>query len=70
MEFTVEMYQGSELAGTYVHTTKLPSIDFRSNKSYLLKTKLTHENINPAQPLEEISFEVSSVNSWDQQFHN
>lgn len=70
MEFTVEMYQGSELAGTYVHTTKLPSIDFRSNKSYLLKTELTHDNINPAQPLEEITFEVSSVNSWDQQFHN
>lgn len=68
LEFTVSMYQGSELAGTYVHTLSLPEMDFVGNKSYKFQTTLTNKNINPESSLEEIEFELSDVNGWASQF--
>ena len=65
LEFTVEMYQGTELAGTFVHTVSIPHLNMLSNTSYKVQAELSATNINPAAELEEIQFEVSDLKQWD-----
>lgn len=62
--FTVEMYSGKELAATYTHSVTIDH-SFLANVSYDLNAVLNASNINPEGGLEEIHFNVSGVESWN-----
>lgn len=64
LDFTVQMYQGSELAGEYSHTVEISKFDILSNQSYRINGILAPENINPSAALEEIQFEISGMTDW------
>ena len=62
--FKVDLYQAGVLLQTYQHTVDT-EIDIQKGKSYSFNATLTPENVNPANPLYPIEFNVSEVNEWD-----
>lgn len=65
MTFTVEMYHGANLAGTFYHTVTMPVVDMQRGYSYNFVTKLNEKNINPEYELAPIEFDVTAVNGWE-----
>lgn len=65
--FTVELYNGEVLAGTYNHTTALSGVDFKIGKAYDLIAELNATNIDPSgTELSPIVFDVQEVKKWEQ----
>lgn len=63
--FTVEVYNGSTLVGTYVHTgVALPTFDMSLGYCYNYNAGINPGNVNPNGTLNRIEFEVSKVNDW------
>lgn len=65
MTFTVELYQGSQLAATYKHTVTMPKIAMQNGYSYNFVAKLNADNINPAEKLYPIEFDVTAINGFE-----
>ncbi len=65
LTFTVELWQGGNLAATYNHDVTMPQVDMQRGYSYNFVTKLNADNIDPAGKLYPIEFEVNAVNDWN-----
>lgn len=65
--FTAELYKGGVLLGTYNHTVEIKNVEFKLGYCYNFKASLTHKNITgPEDELNEIKFNVTSVENWNQ----
>lgn len=65
IEFTVTVLNGEAIAGVYEHKVQLTTT-FKMGYSYDLKATLTAANVNPAEELKPIEFEVT-VKDWMQE---
>lgn len=64
--FTAELYKGGVLLGTYNHTVEIKNVEFKLGYCYNFKASLTHKNITGPDELNEIKFNVTSVENWNQ----
>lgn len=65
--FTVELYQGGIIAGTYDHTVAVKGVKLEMGHAYKFKTELSGSNINPDAALQPITFSVSSIKGWEEE---
>ena len=61
--FKVDLYQAGVLLQTYEHEINT-TINFEKGKSYSISAVLTPMNVNPAQQLYPIEFDVVAVEDW------
>ena len=64
LTFTVELYQGGHLAGTYNHTVTVPAVNMLRGYSYNFTAKIDASNVDPDTELRPIEFEVTGVNGF------
>lgn len=64
--FTAELYKGGVLLGIYPHTVEIKNVEFKLGYCYNFKASLTHKNITGPDELNEIKFNVTSVENWNQ----
>lgn len=64
--FTAELYKGGVFLGTYNHTVEIKNVEFKLGYCYNFKASLTHKNITGPDELNEIKFNVTSVENWNQ----
>ena len=64
--FTAELYKGGVLLGTYNHTVEIKNVEFKLGYCYNFKASLTHKNITGPDELNEIKFNVTSVENLNQ----
>lgn len=64
LTFTVELYQGGHLAGTYNHTVTVPAVNMLRGYSYNFTAKIDASNVDPVTELRPIEFEVTGVNGF------
>lgn len=62
--FNVIVRNGSQIMATYPHTVTLPAVNFEKGNSYRFTATLNSANLNPANPLQPITFTVESVDDW------
>lgn len=65
--FTAELYKGGVLLGTYNHTVEIKNVEFKLGYCYNFKASLTHKNITGPDELNEIKFNVTSVENWNKE---
>lgn len=65
--FTAELYKGGVLLGTYNHTVEIKNVEFKLGYCYNFKVSLTHKNITGPDELNEIKFNVTSVENWNKE---
>lgn len=65
--FTAELYKGGVLLGTYPHTVEIKNVEFKLGYCYNFKASLTHKNITGPDELNEIKFNVTSVEKWNKE---
>ena len=64
--FTVELYHGGVLLGTYAHNVQIKNVELKLGYCYDFKATLTHENVvDPEKPLKPIEFTVDKVDNWN-----
>lgn len=65
--FTAELYKGGVLLGIYPHTVEIKNVEFKLGYCYNFKASLTHKNITGPDELNEIKFNVTSVENWNKE---
>lgn len=65
--FTAELYKGGVLLGIYNHTVEIKNVEFKLGYCYNFKASLTHKNITGPDELNEIKFNVTSVENWNKE---
>lgn len=65
--FTAELYKGDVLLGIYPHTVEIKNVEFKLGYCYNFKASLTHKNITGPDELNEIKFNVTSVENWNKE---
>ena len=64
LTFTIDLYQGAQLAATYNHTVTMPEVAMQPGFSYNFVAKINADNINPDEKLYPIEFDVTAVNGF------
>lgn len=65
--FTAELYKGGVLLGIYPHTVEIKNVEFKLGYCYNFKASLTNKNITGPDELNEIKFNVTSVENWNKE---
>lgn len=65
--FTVELFKDKVPLGTYNHTVQIKNVEFKLGYCYNFKASLTHKNITGPDELNEIKFNVTSVENWNKE---
>ena len=65
--FTVELFKDEVPLGTYNHTVQIKNVEFKLGYCYNFKASLTHKNITGPDELNEIKFNVTSVENWNKE---
>lgn len=64
--FSIQLYKGDVLMGTYSHTATLSNQAFLLGYCYDLKATIDHKNIDPEGEQNPIQFTVTAVSDWTQ----